>query len=142
MSKRGSSSPDIFTTKGLTRPSESTREDLAGNGSDHLSVELILEFAQATIHNPKQQYIPRRQRRNPRLLENDGARYQLKLPTCLEGAKSPEGKEELKAAYKRFKETLFHPWEKYRKHKRKRFRTFWNDTLDTMAKHKRRLYRK
>lgn len=141
---KGESYPDLFMVKGVRTGQAKTRCDIIGTGSDHLPVQLT-----ARLDNDKKESktkrggcIPRKQRRNPALIAKAKEQYKTSLTTCLEKIKAVKSRAELEEAYKHFKEVVLCPWENARREKPSRFRPWWNETLDEMAKYRRRLYRR
>lgn len=141
-SPKGNSSPDIFMLRGLTHATVSTRTKMTDTGSDHLPVELSVKLHSKEVNNQRTAHIPRRQRRNAKTLQDARVQYNSKLPSCLEKIEKASDGRELEEAYEGYKETILGPWEKHRRKKPNRYKPWWNDTLDSLAKHRRRLYRR
>lgn len=65
-----------------------------------------------------------------------------KLPECLAKVIEANGDASAEKAYKLIRETIIQPWENARKRTPNRFRPWWNDTLESMPKLRRKLYTK
>lgn len=141
VTKAKTSNLDIFVIKGLnTERLYISREDRHG-GSDHLPVTVEI-IDTTTIEQRKRGHIPRRQRANKEIINTAEQKYEQMLPECLRQARDARNVRELEKAYDDFKRVLLEPWEHTRYRKPKRFKDFWNNRLDQMAKQRRRLYRK
>lgn len=139
---RGKSSPDIFLVKGVRTSKAKTWTHMTSSGSDHLPVHVHIYLHQTEPPQRQSRCIPRRQRTNPRIVEKARASYIANMTPCLQRIESAETVHELEAAYRKYKDTLLAPWESTRRAKPGRFKGFWNNTLDTMAKRRRKLYRR
>lgn len=84
--------------------------------------------------------IPKKQRSNPRLVELAKRQYKVQLPDCIKCILKAQNPQQIEEAYKELKSVILKPWDLERKAKSKRYKDFWNDTLDGMVKARKRLY--
>lgn len=134
VSNKGTSNPDIFMTKGIEISEPFTDKTADNGGSDHLPVLSTVSTSGNKSTRPKGGHIPRKQRNNPKILEEARKLLGPKLKVLSKKIETINTKGALENAYKKSKETLLEPWEVTRNRKVNRFRPFWNGTLDWMSK--------
>ena len=117
-----------------------------GNGtwdsvSDHslVSGELKWNADQAPIQNKR---ISKAMLKNPHLLQQAKKSYEEKLPALIEDIKMVSSNSELDDACIRFGDILKHPFESNRRPRPDRYRFFWDNHLDSLAKLRSKFYRK
>lgn len=138
---KGTSTPDIFLTKGVDMGDPQTDLTSDNVGSDHFPVLSSLKVMERRHNGTTKTHIPRKQRTNPRIVTNARELYETELNKCLEAVQNVTSSEALETAYKAFKVTVLSPWESSTRVKPRRYKNFWNSTLDSLARQRRRLYR-
>lgn len=142
-SPRVTSTPDIFLSKGVPLSEPITVTDKSNGGSDHYPVITTTRTGHDEgREQTEQRHIPRSQRSNARIIGEARKYYKEMLPKCLEKCTQAGSSDSLEEAYKIFKQIILQPWEQSRTKKPHRFKSFWNRTLDIMAKKRKKLYRK
>lgn len=142
ISQKGTSNPDIFLTRGMETSAPEVNGAYGNGGSDHIPTFITVTPTQPDHRHENRSHIPRRQRNNPAWVNRAKEHFEKNLPTILGQMGSISDITTLEKAYAGFKETILAPWERARRRKPKRYSSFWNDTLDTMAKERKRLYRR
>lgn len=119
-----------------------TDQETDNGGSDHRPVLTTPYLPSAKQPSLKPSYIPQKQRANPTILEKAKAMYETELGVSLASAQKASSVAALEKAYDKFQSVLLSPWERSREPRPNRFRTFWSETLNGMARKRRKLYRR
>lgn len=142
--KKGRSAPEIFLTKALKSSNAKFMTNRPLYSTDDLPVQLMVDLRRQEPGNRKEEgmWVPRRQRNNKKILDNAKTHLSSKHPSCVEVMDRAQDPDQLEAAYELYKQTLLYPWAHTKKRKPGRFKGFWNDKLDALAKKRKALYRR
>lgn len=135
ITRKGSSSPDIFLIKEISSSDAITRENMTNTSSDHFPVQIWASLRHA-VEEQRHRTVPRKQRANPILLREAEIQYRALLSKHIEDTREVRNTTELENAYKKFKELILNPWQRTRKQPPKQYKPFWNNSLDELAKHR------
>lgn len=90
---------------------------------------------------PNRGNIPKKSRENNEIREKVRERILEALPDLTERCKRCDSTTQIENIYKDFKEIILKPWEKMRKTRPKRFKSFWTKDLDNLSKERSKIYR-
>ena len=136
---QGTSTVDLFLTKGIHTSGASVLSGLWDGSSDHRAVGLrVLAPPRYTLDVPR---IPQSQRRNPTYMQKAAELYSAQLPRFFEKVKSSSTPEALENVYSELTALILEPWAPARKHKPKRFKHFWTRRLDYLKSLRSKKYR-
>ena len=136
---QGTSTVDIFLTKGITTDGARILSGSWDGSSDHRAV--CTNVGSSPLYKLGIPRIPQSQRRNPTYLQTADAIYSGELPKLESLVNSCTNLEELEAVYSQFKDLTLKPWEPARKHRPRRYKYFWDRRLDYLKQMRSKKYR-
>ena len=138
-SHQGSSTVDLFLSKGVTTSGAEVLNGIWDGSSDHRAVRTrIVARPQYNLDVPR---IPQSQRRNPVFVKKAKTLYQSELPRLVKLAQSSSTAQEVEDLYSQLKEVILEPWSSARKHRPKRYKYFWTRRLDYLKSMRSKKYR-
>ena len=137
---QGSSTVDLFLTKGVVTDGMRILSGVWDGSSDHRAVSTnIFSTPNYNLGIPR---IPQNMRQNSSCLEKAASLYSVELPKFINEIPSCLTAEQLEDLYSRLKTITLQPWDSARKYRPKRYKYFWTGRLDNLKKMRSKAYRK